>query len=651
MLIQRMDPARLASAYNIGCHSLYPAALTGTLFPFGSTYCEVPPGGYTTEHNHHENETFLILAGQGRMQIAGEVSPISAGDVVFIPSRSHHRLDNASSSEPLRFISVYWCAPYVNPVPRAALVVPAPPTPNGPLHVGHLSGPYLVADVYARYAASRGATALFAMGTDDNQCYVAAKGRQLGLTGEEVAARFVPQIMGALTRFGCTVHEALHPLGVAAYTEFVQETFTRLVKSGAIELRRGPAPWCDQTGQFIYGAQVAGGCPGCGQPTGGNGCEACGAYNDGHDLVAPRSNLGGPVSIREAEKYYFPLSRHAERLRGIVNAIAMHPRLRAYYLHYIDRGLPDVAVSQFGTWGVPCPGRDGQVLYEWFEMAGSYLYLAKLAAEKRGLPDLWRDPECAVVECFGFDNSFFYGLLVPALLAEMDARVRPPRAFLWNLFYQLDGKKFSTSRGHAIWADEILAAAPPDALRFHLARSRSEDRETNFSLEDLVAFARGTLAGEWQPLLTALDVELARRDRRVPAHAGSLSWEHERLLDGLQRTVHEIHERYGLEQFALNGVARRLADMACEIASAYHRAPADSNNLAITVQSLRTWATLLAPIMPGFGPALSAALGGPTDGFAIDPRAPAFTAGPLPLAFLPESLDGLAAFARGKARG
>ncbi|MBI1862049.1 MAG: class I tRNA ligase family protein, partial [Deltaproteobacteria bacterium] len=515
MRIQKIDPSKLSQAYNILCQGVYPVE-GATHFPFGTTYCEVEPLGFSLRHAHHDNETFLILAGTGVMEIAGEKAIVAPGSVILIPPHSSHRLDNTSDTDRLKFISIYWTAPLVEGLPQDLIVIPAPPTPNGPLHLGHLSGPYLAADVFTRYAAGRGSRAFHAMGTDDNQCYVLAKGRQLGLTGEEVAARFVPTIMGALKKFGCQVDAELHPLGVYPYTQFVQHTFSRLIDKGVLELRRVPTPFCEDTQQFLYGAQVSGGCPHCGVTTNGNGCEACGYYNDCSDLVAPKSNVGrGPVVLKEAEKYYFPLSRYGEALSEILSQVVMHPKLREFYLGYLEKGLPDVAVSQFGTWGVPCAERPGQVLYEWFEMAGSYLFLAQSVQKEHGTADFWRSNEAGVVEAFGIDNSFFYGLLMPALLREIDPMVKAPRAFLWNYFFQLEGKKFSTSRGHAIWADEILSAVPPDSLRFYLSLSRSEDRETNYDLSECEAFVRSELAGRWDGFLRDLDADLEKAGRAV----------------------------------------------------------------------------------------------------------------------------------------
>lgn len=651
MMIQRIDPAQLKKVYNIWCQGLYPSKM-GPFFPFGSTYCEIEPLGYSAKHAHHENETFLILEGQGSMEIAGEKAGVSAGDVILIPALSAHRLDNLASTGRLRFISIYWSAPLIATLPKELLVIPAPPTPNGPLHVGHLSGPYLAGDVFTRYAALRGFRAFYAVGTDDNQCYVPAKGRQLGLTGKEVADQFVPTIMGALKNFGSKVHHELHPLGVDEHARFIQRTFTDLARTGAVELRKVRAPFCEDAGRFLYGAEISGGCPHCGRPTNGNGCEACGAYNDCGDLVHPTSNIGkGPVSLREVEKYYFPLSRYGEKLEPMLERVAMHPRLRSFYLQYLQRGLPDVAVSQFGSWGISCPDRPGQILYEWFEMAGSYLYMADQIAQKHSTGRFWEGAESAVVECFGIDNSFFYGFLVPALMMEMTPRFQPPKAFLFNFFYQLDGKKFSTSRNHAVWADDILASVPADVLRFYLALTRSEDKETNFNLDDFAAFVRSELVGRWQTLLHDFDADLEQLGRVVPAHEGALTAEQERFLHRLNRLIHEIHECYSLEHFSLNRAARRLNELATEIAEYFDRSRGnatgdglDMNALNVTTQGLRAWAAALCPIMPDFGGRLTATLGGTTAKLAVAQSAEALKVGKLPTAELGEALLRLGAF-------
>ncbi|MCX6125156.1 MAG: class I tRNA ligase family protein [Proteobacteria bacterium] len=649
MLIQKFDPAKFSEAYNIMCQGIYPTAFEGMFFPFGSTYCEVAPKGHSARHSHHENETFYILEGQGIIDIAGEKADVRAGDIVLIPAQNQHRLDNHSISIPLRFISIYWTAPLVSSLPKSLLVVPAPPTPNGPLHLGHLSGPYLAADVFCRYASLRGSKAAYALGTDDNQCYVLAKGRQLGLTGEQVAERFVPMITGALDRFGCKVHTTLHPLGLQSYITYVQRTFEDLLAKNALELRKVPTPYCLDTKQFLYGAQVSGGCPHCHHATNGNGCEACGYYNDCSDLLSPRSNVGtGPVELRDAQKYYFPLSRYAEKLRGLLARVAMHPQLRAYYEEYLSAGLPDVAVSQFGTWGVTCPGQPGQVLYEWFEMAGSYLYLADKAAQEQAGGDFWRGQSGGVVECFGFDNSFYYGLLLPALMLEIDPAVRPPLAFLSNYFYQLDGKKFSTSRNHAIWADTILAEMRPDTLRFYLSMTRAEDRETSFQLEDCTAFVRLELVGRWEGFLRRLDTALERSGRNVSAYAGTLSAAHERYIAKANLLLHDVHENYSVEHFSLNTVSELLGEYLALTARLFDRisSSSDHNSLNVVLQGLRPWSALLGPIMPDFSGQLLEAFGGGGSTFAVTANKTATSVGRLPLSELSDGLAELSAFQR-----
>ncbi len=604
MIIQKINPSQLEKAYNIRCQGLYPLKREHFFAPFGSAYCEVEPQGFSARHNHHENETFYILQGSGTMEINGEKENVSAGDVILIPALSHHRLDNTSTTERLNFVSVYWSAPLVPEIPKHLLVIPAPPTPNGPLHLGHLSGPYFAADVYTRYATSRGSNAFYAMGTDDNQCYVAAKGRLLGLTGEEVVDKFTPLITSALEDFGCNVTTFLHPLGQGDYTRFVQETFVTLMERGVIELRTVPTPFCEATQQFLYGAQVTGKCPTCKQLTSGQSCEACGAYNDAWDLIEPKSNVGkGPVVLKDAEKYYFPLSKYADKLRTILAQVSMHPKLRAFYDAYLDRGLPDVAVTQFGEWGVPCPLMDGQVLYEWFEMAGSYFHLSDQVCETKGEPAFWQDKLAGVVECFGFDNSFFYGLLVPALMSEIDPSSHPPKAFLFNFFYNLDGKKFSTSRGHAVWAHEILATVPPDAIRFYLAKTRPEDIETNFNLNEMTAFVERELVGRWEPFLAAVTTGT------VPAFTDSLAWDHERFLSRVNRIVEEIHQHYNVDRFSLNAAAEGLIELFNTVSLFHARFDAlDPRARNLTAQALRAWATLLTPLMPEFGAKVAKAM-------------------------------------------
>ncbi len=575
------------------------------------------------------------------MTIAEESRDVAAGDLILIPSHSAHRLDNLVET-PLRFVSFYWTHALISPMAERTLVIPAPPTPNGPLHVGHLSGPYLAADVYTRYAHLCGSQAQFVMSTDDNQCYVPAKGRQLAISSEEVVGRFTPLIATALSRFGCTVHQRLQPLGKADYTRYVQERFESLVKAGKVELRKELAAQCIETGQFIYGAQISGNCPHCGQGTSGNGCEACGHYNHASDLKNPISQLGSQgVQLVETERYVFPLSQYADSLKRSLSQIAMHPRLRAFYESYLAEGLPDVAVSQHGSWGIPCPERPGQVLYEWFEMAACYLYLAGGASE--GQTSHWVNPRDAVVQTFGIDNSFFYGFLVPALIEQMQPNAQLPKAFLFNFFYRLEGKKFSTSRGHAIWGHEILESVPADPLRFFLALTRAEDAESDFSLSAFGSFVDSELVDRWESQIESL----AKFSDPSFSKKAPLSGEEERFLWNVDQQVEKIHEAYSAERFSLNSVARGLLTVQDHIRRhsqcyALTASSASPNAEFVVLSALRLWAQLLRPLMPGYASRLSDAFGPTQSLFAVSlSESVSFKAADLPLTSMRHAQESL----------
>ncbi len=191
MHIQRLDPAKLTDAYNIKCQFVYPWEGVVTP-PFGGGWAVVEPGKETKHHNHQEGETFIIVQGRGEMRIGDETVEVGPGTVVYQPPYDGHVIRNTSETEDLVFFGLYWedrnlwegrreDAVLAAKRPRRALVTAAPPTPNGSIHLGHLSGPYLAADVLTRYLRLRGVDAVFGCGTDDHFSHVKTRAEELGL--------------------------------------------------------------------------------------------------------------------------------------------------------------------------------------------------------------------------------------------------------------------------------------------------------------------------------------------------------------------------------------------------------------------------------------------------------------------------------------
>jgi len=483
------------------------------------------------------------------------------------------------------------------------LVAVAPPTPNGDLHLGHLSGPYLGTDVYARYLRQLGKQVYFVTGSDDHQSYVPVKGVKTGKTPVEVVEHYGRTIPNTLRKAGIEVDTFLRPYHTPAYQAFVQSFFHRLVENGSMEKRRGPALYCDTCQLYLYEAHVGGNCPSCGEGANGNGCEKCGFVNDCVDLANARCNhcQGRPVT-KEYERFYFPLSRHAGMLKDYFLLVSMNGHLQALTQKMLKDGYPDISATHVADWGIPVnlPGFEGQVIYEWVEMAAGYLYMAK---ELTGSWEtFFKDPRSMFVLGYGFDNAFFYTSLVPALLHAYDPEIRLPRAFLSNEFYQLQGLKFSTSRNHAIWGDELLAEFSADAMRYYLSRTRPEVEQTSFEMDEFRAGIRHHLREAWESWIERLKKkgysEKAEGEGKPAARE---------IFEVRVRELHRlINECYRAETFSLRSAVRLLDQLVFE-ADEYGKqweflrgTPSWLPLIGGEVFALRTLAEASAPLMPNF---------------------------------------------------
>ncbi len=599
MQIIRGETCPWTSAYNIFCKSAFALDDDHAHNPFALTACVIDPLSFTTHHQHDDQEIFLIKSGTGLMTIDNEEEEVSAGDSIFIPSNSTHSLKNLSPKSSLEFYSISWLGPRTAAPSKFHLVIPAPPTPNGPLHLGHLSGPYLAADVFNRYQKMRGSSSLLFIYTDDHQCYISNKARELGLANDNVLTRFRPLIQSGLSRFDIDADLFFEPRSNDEYVSFVGHFFQRLVNKNIITLRPSKTIYCPNSHKYIYGADALGLCPHCHSSTLAHGCEVCGHYNDGHDLLNLRSGYGAkPVSIETNDRYYFSLEPHREFLHEFLSRCAMHPRLRSYYQDYFARALPDVTASNFSNWGIDASGAPGQKIYEWIEMAGAMVYWQTQAQKRFGIGDYALDFSLA----FGFDNSFFYGLVVPALMRAYDANLALPKSFLSNYFYQLNHEKFSTSRNHAIWALDILDRVSADPLRLYLALTRSEHHPTNFTMQAFRSFVETVFNTRWQQFFSDLNLAISSTNFGEPAAKKMFGYQ-ERFSHDTKIFLWKIDEAYGVDH-SINQASLLLIQCLDHMADYFYRYRHTSSeflsNLRLVLSGVRDWLHALSPIMPTF---------------------------------------------------
>jgi methionyl-tRNA synthetase len=520
-------------------------------------------------------------------------------------------------------------------------ITATPPTPNGEMHVGHLAGPYIAADVYRRYVLASGGRAVMTTGQDDHQSYVQVRGLRDGRTAEQVADGYADLIEHAWRTVGAQFDVSVRPRRDADHIPFVQDFFRTLHQQGDLVERTLPLPYCVDCQQWLYEAYVTGGCPHCKAPSGGNACEVCGRPNNCGDLIEPRCvTCGRNADLRDCTRLFFPLARHERKLAAYWDRVAAPPHLRVLWEQMLRDGLPDIAVSHPADWGIPVPvdGYEDQRIYVWFEMAPGYLIEARRAAEQYGLGDetaLMGPQAGSFVQFFGFDNGYFHAVLFPALFMAYDQDVRLPDHFVVNEFYQLEGKKFSTSRRHAIWATELLATTDPDLLRFHVLADRPNGRQTSFSLGALDA-TRDHLRTEWDGWLQRLtDAIASDADGVVPDLVPTgPDWD---VLHGrLRRILRDLRDAYDVRAFDTRRVTALLDELVrlgadhgythVHYAELSNRDPRYLASLVaqLTVaQALAAWA---APIMPGACARLATLIGHDrpltVDESALEPPAP-----------------------------
>jgi methionyl-tRNA synthetase len=629
MHIKKLDRSQLVDAYNIKCQGVYPWA--GVVEPpFGAGWAIVEPGGFTKHHNHQECETFLITQGRGVMRVGDERVEVEAGDVVFQPPFNAHIIENTSDSEELVFVSIYWedtglwagrreSQVLAEAPPERVLVTAAPPTPNGDLHLGHLAGPYLAADILTRALRLRGIDASFACGTDDHFSHVLTKAQQLGLPGRESADRLAADIQASLAAADIRPDLFIGPTS-ALYADLVHEFFQALYAGGQLVEKEASSPWCESCRLYLYEAHIRGGCPHCGAETGGYCCEDCGRPNDS-DLIDPHcTHCGGRPVQKTFKRLYFPLRRYEKQLKDFYLDVGMNTHLRALLEQVLGSGLPDMPVTHVADWGfpVPLPGWEGQVLSVWFETAPRYLaYARALASEGRDgasgdadWPRFWKDDKARVVQCFGCDNGFLYAMYIPALLLAFDPEIRLPAAYVMNEFYRLDDLKFSTTRRHAIWARQMLADVPSDVVRFYLAATRPETDSTNFTVAEFEEMVERELIGTWQAWLQELWAKVTEeRGGEVPS-TGDWTEEHRRFYQRLEELVAEIDEAYQARTFSSQRVVTALSSLVRAARRFgrgelhWRRVPARSEerrtSIALEVLAAKVLALAVAPIMPSF---------------------------------------------------
>lgn len=569
--VSNQTKVKFRDAYHILCASVPSSLSRQALYP---THCKVPVGNKSLLHSHFEEEIFFIISGQGQMLLNTHKQLVGAGDLIRIPSGQTHQLQNIGNSD-LEFLSVYSEDSTVSGLAPNVLVTAAPPTPNGPLHLGHMSGPYLAADVMTRYLRMRGSEVHLESATDDHQNYVSERAKNLGSSIEAYRGQMRERIQNGLEKFCINFDEFLEPKSNQAYQVKIKKFFLRALNKNIIEKRVLKAPFCQSCQIFLLDATIEGSCPHCDSPSRG-GCENCGMVVSPHQLKSPKcGRCHSSASLKDGEFYYFNLSKYLPSIQNDLGNLPLSPRLRKLVANLFAKERIDVLVSHpvIDSDSICIPELN-QSIHVWFEMAAHYETYA--LSHKQ-----W-------VHAFGFDNAFYYLAFIPALLRAVNPATRLPHAVLTNEFLHLEGEKFSTSRNHAIWADELETEA--EFLRFYLLMMRPSQKNENFSR---IGFNR--FQEEWSLAFRLL------LDASSNSHKNSTAPSMEFLRDATRR-IRGAERLYAPETFDLRQVSRQILSLADQMLN--EDLGANEKKVLLII-----FGQVLYPLMPKFAENLLTKLG------------------------------------------
>ncbi|MBX2819780.1 MAG: methionine--tRNA ligase, partial [Rhodothermaceae bacterium] len=391
---------------------------------------------------------------------------------------------------------------------KRILVTSALPYANGPLHLGHIAGAYLPADLYCRYQRMKGQDIVFVGGSDEMGVAIMIRAKQQGISPKDIVDQYHPMIKESFEKFGMS-YDIYSRTTTEVHKETSQTFFRNLAAKEKFKLKTDEQLFDPDVGIFLADRFVKGTCPVCGfEEAYGDQCENCGSALSPNELVNPKSTLSDATpELRKTTHWYLPLGDFQESLEEWINT---HPEWKPNVLgqvkSWFTEGLKDRAITRDVPWGVPVPKEvaeaagveaEGKVIYVWFDAPIGYISATREWAAAKGDPELWKtywqDSETKLLHFIGKDNIVFHCLMFPAMLMEHGGYVLPENVPA-NEFLNLEGRKLSTSRGWAVWLHEYLEAFDPDLLRYAMATILPETKDSDFSWKDYQARVNSELA-------------------------------------------------------------------------------------------------------------------------------------------------------------
>jgi methionyl-tRNA synthetase len=380
--------------------------------------------------------------------------------------------------------------------PKRYTITAALPYTNGPVHIGHLAGVYIPADIYARFKRIQGKDVAFVCGSDEHGVPITLKAKKEGITPQQVVDKYHAIIKKSFEDFGITF-DNYSRTSAKIHHDTASDFFRKLYADGKFIEEITEQLYDSEANQFLADRFVVGTCPKCGnEESYGDQCENCGTSHNATDLINPRSAITGAVpSLKKTKHWFLPLDQYEPWLKEwIVEGHKKDWKTNVYgqCKSWIDDGLRPRAVTRDLDWGIPVPikGAEGKVLYVWFDAPIGYISATKewAACEGKDWESYWKDENTKLLHFIGKDNIVFHCIIFPSMLKAEGSYILPNNVPA-NEFLNLEGNKISTSKNWAVWLHEYLEEFPnqQDVLRYTLTANAPETKDNDFTWSDFQA--------------------------------------------------------------------------------------------------------------------------------------------------------------------
>ena len=454
---------------------------------------------------------------------------------------------------------------------KRTTVTAALPYANGPVHIGHLAGVYVPADIYVRYLRLKGRQVIFVGGSDEHGVPVTIRARKEGISVQQVVDRYHELIKESFSRFGISF-DIYSRTTSDIHHKLASDFFRKLYDEGKFVEQVSEQFYDEQTGRFLTDRNIRGECPRCHAPEAyGDQCEKCGATLSPEELINPyNAETGNPLVKRATKHWYLPLDQYQPWLEKWILEGHKEWRSNVYgqCKSWLDGGLHPRAVTRDLDWGIPVPveGAEGKVLYVWFDAPIGYISntkeLCDAQPERFGNWEMWwKDPETRLVHFIGKDNIVFHCIVFPSMLKAHGDYILPDNVPS-NEFLNLEGNKISTSKNYAVWLNEYLDEMPgrQDELRYVLTANAPETKDNDFTWADYQARCNNELVAVYGNFVNrALQLTQKYYDGEVPV-PGTLTDYDQQTLDEF-RGVKEKLEAL-LEAFKFRDAQKEAMNLA-----------------------------------------------------------------------------------------